>query len=198
MSNISFKATGNLFTSRRERRLWFWTFVAVITIYSTLGLARTLADLLYTHGLDVGLFVLGCLLVLVAVVTQGLSTRPGMAELGLTLGISAIYLLVFMRMTIPTERSHLVEYGVVAILIYEAFKERKKHRRLKMPPSVSAILFTACVGSVDEGIQKLLPNRIFDWNDILFNVLAAVMAVFTSASLSWVRQRSLPLRDSNS
>ena len=32
------------------------------------------------------------------------------------MGIAATYLLVFVRMAIPTERSHLIEYGVVAVL----------------------------------------------------------------------------------
>jgi len=32
-----------LFSSRREQYLWVWTLTVVVAIYSTLGLARTLA-----------------------------------------------------------------------------------------------------------------------------------------------------------
>ena len=71
----------SVFASKREQRLWFWTAVVVAAIYSTLGLARRLSDLLSQHGLDGILFILGCLLVLVAIVTQGLKTRPSGAEI---------------------------------------------------------------------------------------------------------------------
>jgi hypothetical protein len=74
------------------------------------------------------------LLVLATVVTQGLKTRPGGAEISVALGVAAAYLLVFVRMAIPTERSHLVEYGVVALFIYEALLERASQgRRVPVP-----------------------------------------------------------------
>ena len=34
------------FSSERERRLWAWTLAVVVAIYSTMGLARTLAGAL--------------------------------------------------------------------------------------------------------------------------------------------------------
>ena len=40
----------SLFSSERERRLWFWTLAVVAAIYSTLGLAATLEGKL-PHGL---------------------------------------------------------------------------------------------------------------------------------------------------
>lgn len=178
-----------LFSSNRERRLWAWTLAVVVAIYSTLGLARSLADALPTGGsVNVVLFLLGCLMVLATVVTQGLSTRPGTAEIAVMLGVAACYLFVFVRMTVPTERSHLVEYGVVAVFIYEALKERAQQgRRVPWPPLV-AIVMASLLGVVDECLQAGLPSRTFDSQDILFNVLAAVMAVAASAALAWARR----------
>ena len=109
----------SIFASTRERRLWACVLAVVIAIYSTLGPARTLAEQLGDAGLGVWLFLIACIMVLVAVVTQGLTTRPSVAEWGVAMGIAAAYLLVFVRMAIPTERSHLIEYGVVAVCIYE-------------------------------------------------------------------------------
>ena len=40
----------SLFTSDRERRLWLWTLAVVVAIYSTLGLAGTLAGALREQG----------------------------------------------------------------------------------------------------------------------------------------------------
>ena len=178
-----------LFSSARERRLWAWTLAIVVAIYSTLGLARTLAVALGNSGLGAGLFILACLLVLAAIVTQGLKTRPSGTEIAVALGVAAAYLLVFVRMSIPTERSHLIEYGVVAIFIYEALTERVSQGRNVPVPALLAILVTSLVGVLDEGIQAFLPSRVFDPRDILFNVLASVMAVVASVALGWARRR---------
>ena len=178
----------SLFSSNRERRLWIWTAVVVAAIYSTLGLARTLVDHLGSDFVSVWLFLLGCLLVLLTVVTQGLKVRPGGAEVAVALGVAAAYLLILVRMSVPTERSHLVEYGVVAVFIHEALTERAGQGRRVPVPALLAILAASLVGVIDEGIQKLVPSRVFDPVDILFNVLAAVMAVTASVALRWARR----------
>ncbi len=160
----------------------------VVAIYATLGLARTLAEVLEHSGLGAILFVTGCLLVLATVVTQGLKSRPGGAELAVALGITAAYGMVFVRMAVATERSHLVEYGVVAVFIYEALLERAAQGRRVPVPWFLAILATSLLGTIDEGIQWFLPSRVFEFQDIFFNVLAAVMAVVASAALAWARK----------
>ena len=176
------------FSSDRERRLWIWTAVVVAAIYSTLGLARTLVEHLGNDFVSVWLFLLGCVLVLLTVVTQGLKVRPGGAEIAVALGVAAAYLLILVRMSVPTERSHLVEYGVVAVFIHEALTERRRQGRRVPVPALLAIVAASLVGLVDEGIQKLIPSRVFDPVDILFNVLAAVMAVTASVALRRARR----------
>ena len=176
------------FSSKRERRLWVWTAVVVAAIYSTLGLARTLTDKLGNDFFSVWLFLLGCILVLLTVITQGLKARPGGAEIAVALGVAAAYLLILVRMSAPTERSHLVEYGVVAVFIHEALTERANQGRRVPVPALLAIVAASLVGVIDEGIQKLIPSRVFDPVDILFNVLAAVMAVVASVALRRARR----------
>ncbi len=183
-----FGAPGRLLSSRRERRLWTWALAVVLAIYSTLGLAQTLAVALDDSGLGAVLFVLGCLLVLVTIVTQGLRTRPTGVEIGVGLGVAAVYLLVFVRMSVPAERTHLVEYGVLAVFIYEALEERAERGRRVPWPALLAVLATSLIGAVDECIQAVLPIRVFDPRDLLFNVLASVMAVATCAALGWARR----------
>ena len=180
----------SLFSSNRERRLWMWTAVVVAAIYSTLGLARTLVDYLGNDFFSVWLFLAGCLLVLLTVVTQGLRVRPGGAEIAVALGVAAAYLLIVVRMSVPTERSHLVEYGVVAVFIHEALTERASRGHRVPAPALLAIVAASLVGLIDEGIQRLIPNRVFDPVDILFNVLAAAMAVTASVALRRARRWS--------
>ena len=176
------------FTSRRERRLWLWTLLVVAAIYSTLGVVRPLAGILREQGLLGGLFMLGMLLVGAAILTQGLKTRPRGAEIYVALGVAAVYLLLFTRIATPEERTHLIEYGVVAVFIYEALIERANHGRRVPVPALLAILAASFIGLVDEGIQAFLPTRAYDVRDVLFNVLAALMAVAASAALAWARR----------
>lgn len=177
------------FSSDREWRLWTWTLAIVVAIYSTLGLAATLAGTLRDRGLIDTFFALGMLLVGVTIVTQGLKTRPGVAKIGVALGIVATSFMVFARMGIPAaERTHLIEYGVVAVFIYEALTERVSQGRRVPVPALFAVLATSLVGVLDECIQAFIPSRVFDPRDILFNVLAGTMAVAASVALGWARQ----------
>ena len=182
----------SLFTSTRERRLWLWTLAVVVAIYSTLGLAATLVGVLRDRGLIDIVFIFGFLLILATIVMQGLKTRVRGAEITVMLGVAAVYLMVFVRMVISVvERTHLIEYGVVAVFIHEALLERASQGRRVPAPALLAILATSLVGVLDECIQAFLPSRVFDSRDILFNILAAVMAVAASAALAWVRQRRI-------
>ena len=46
---------------------------------------------------------------------------------------------------------------------------------------------TSLVGAIDKSIQTVLPNHVFDWTDILFNSLAALLATVAMVSPGWVR-----------
>jgi VanZ family protein len=78
---------------------------------------------------------------------------------------------------------------VVAAFVHEALIERRNQGRHVPLPGLLAIVATMLVGVVDECIQLLLPSRVFDWFDMLFNFLAALMAVSAGAALRWARDR---------
>lgn len=184
-----------LFTSDRERRLWLWTLAVVVAIYSTLGLAGTLAATLRQEGLLGATFFLAFLLVLAAIVGSGLKRRPGRREIWVAVGVTAVYATVFVRMFVtPEERTHLFEYGLVAVLVYQALTERRREDSSIPPPAILAILITIALGWVDEGIQALLPNRHYDIRDVGFNAVAAVMAVVASVAIAKARTWDLMAR----
>ena len=187
----------DLFTSDRERRLWLWALAAVVAIYSTLGLARTLAGILQDHGILGASFVFAMFLIAAAVIAQALTRPTGVIEIGVLLGVVAVYGMVFLRMAIPEERSHLIEYGIVALLIYEALSERASQGRHVPRTALLAIAVTTVIGVIDECIQAVLPSRVFDIRDILFNFLAGVMAITASAALGWARRRDSQGRNNN-
>lgn len=177
-----------LFSSTRERRIWLWTLAAVVAIYSTLGLASLLAEVMYIQGVSAVAFLTCMALVGLTVLTQGLKVRPAGVEIGVGLGIAVVYLMVFLRLTIP-ERSHLIEYSVVAVFIYEALTERARQGRRVLAPALLAILSTSLLGAIDEFAQLFLPNRHFQWDDVLFNVSASLIAVASMAALGFVRKK---------
>ncbi|THH35585.1 VanZ family protein [Neolewinella litorea] len=137
------------------------------------------------------LFLTGCFLVSATVVTQGLKTWPGPADAALVIGVATAYFMILVRMTSPVERSHLIEYGVVAVFILEALRERIRQGHRVAAPALLAILFTTLIGVVDESLQLFIPDRVFDPVDMLFNAGAAALAVGMSLLLNrWHRRRS--------
>lgn len=118
-----------LFASDRERRLWAWTLAVLAGIWLTLGVAPLLTGALRDRGLLTAGFALGLALVGATAAAQGLRTRPSGAEAAVALGVTAVYLLVLVRMALPEERTHLIEYGVVAAFMHEALTERTDGKR---------------------------------------------------------------------
>ena len=176
----------SVFSSNRERRLWRWSLLTVLGIYATLPFASSFATYLYNQGLAAVVFLTCLLLIGITILIQGLRTRPSGLEIGVGIGVATVFVLVLFRLSLP-ERSHIIEYGVVATLVYEALMERTIQGRYVPLPAVFAITLTSTAGAIDELVQFSLPNRHFEWTDILFNFLAAFMAVVAISILRWTR-----------
>lgn len=169
--------------------MWQLTALAVATVFATLGLARTLTDELRDRQLVDLAFSIGLLLVLAAIAAHGLRVRPAGIEVAAILGITAVYIIVLARIVIPEERSHLIEYSVVALLIHEALLEREHNGRPVPAPAMLALAATVAIGALDELVQLAIPSRVFDWRDIGFNTLAAILAIAGGVTLRAARRR---------
>lgn len=179
-----------LFTSRREARAWLWLAAVLVAIWASLSKAGRLAALLREEGLLGPVFVVAFLVLAVAVAGFGLR-RPGRAEIVVWVGVAAVYTLTAVRLFVAAEeRTHLVEYGLVAVLIHEALSERVRNGGSVRSPALVAVLATAALGWLDEGIQWLLPTRVYDIRDVGFNALAGLMAVSARVALAWARRRA--------
>lgn len=156
------------------------------TIFLTLLIGPFLVGRVSESLIVVG-FAAGMVLVGIAVLTQGLKVTPAGVEVGIVLGMAAVFLFLAVRLSIP-ERSHLLEFGVLAILVYEALLARSALRKI---PGTAFWTFLVCtgIGVLDESLQLLIPDRVFDWEDILFNTLAVLTAVAGMWLLRYVRGR---------
>ena len=176
-----------LYTSDRERHLWLWTLVVLTAIYSTLWVTPSLTGSLRERNL-VRISVAVCVFaVVVAIAVQTMRRRPDRREIGVLLDIAAVYLWAFFRMQIPEERTHLIEYGLVAVLIHQALVERRSHGRRVPTSAALTVAVTALLGLLDEGIQAILPGRVYDLRDVGFNALAGLLAI--GARLDRVQRR---------
>ena len=139
------------FRSGRERTLWLLVAAVVVAIYSTLGLATTLAAEFTDRDMLDNVAAVALLSLFGVVVLAGLKGRsPNALRIAIAVGVVAVYALVFLRAASPIERSHLFEYSLVAILIYHALVERRRNgRRVPFPAGV-ALVATLLLGWIDE------------------------------------------------
>ena len=179
----------SLFASSREQRLWFWAFAVVAAIFASLFMGRPLADQLRDQNTQAVFFLIGLILVGAVVLFHGLQSKPGKWEMVTLLGIIAAYTMLIFRLGAP-ERSHLIEYSVLAVFIHKALKERAQHRNPYLNPALLAIGMAFAIGVIDETIQIFIPHRVFDPEDILFNGMAILLAIGFSILLNWVRKKS--------
>lgn len=81
---------------------------------------------------------------------------------GLVLGLS-----------IPEERLHFLQYGLMAVLARRAVAPRVDGARQYL----AAVALASVAGWGDELVQALLPGRVYDLRDVLINACSAVLAM---------------------
>ena len=179
---------------RRERRLWIAAAGWILLIYSTLYYVRGPIEFLRERNL-LRFTVAAVFLLTAATVTFFLlRRRPGRRALAV-LGVSAVvYLVLFMMMERAEEKLHFIEYGVLAGVFYAALLERAHRSRGSTRgqwtwwPAPLAILLTSAFGWGDEGIQAVLPNRVYELRDVGLNVAAAIVAVAAIEAWRWAER----------
>lgn len=184
-------------TSAQEKRLWLQAAVVQVVIYISLAYVRAPSNWLRERNLlrlTVGLIFL---MVVALILWRVYRQRPGVRELTVLAAFGAVYLVVLLDLKLVEERVHFLEYGLVGGLIYAALWERRSNLiRAGTPPigparfpAVTAILVTSLLGWGDEGIQALLPERVYDLRDVGMNAAAGVLVVAALASRRWARDR---------
>ncbi|MCP9234783.1 VanZ family protein [Lewinella sp. JB7] len=175
------------FTTRREKHLWYGVAAVVITIAATLFVGQPLADLFADQNVRAAIFLLVMGLIAATVLIYTLKKRPGRVEGAAWVGMGAVYVMFFLRLGMP-ERSHLMEFTVLAVLLHAALDERMSGGRGHPRAALYALLISVLLGVVDECAQLLVPDRVFDPADMVFNGLAAALAIGTVVGVGWVRR----------
>ena len=158
---------------------WVWLAVAYLTVvYATLPFARPLwrrIEPLILHRETLWFLAAGSALAAALCVrawTAGPVRRvAGVALLAAVLAAYVALLFVFYRGRLTLEKVHLLEYGVLAYLAFNAVRVSRRGGA----GAVVAALFITLAGAGDEGLQRLIPDRVFDPYDIVANWLGGAL-----------------------
>ncbi len=168
-----------MFASKRWRRSI--TAIYLFCLYASLGIARSVAEYLRTQNL-LRLTVSALFsLVLPAVLLWRFSVTGRQRMLRRVMLLLILLAAAFILSHTPEERLHFLTYGLLGWLFSWTLEEQQVS--LFWP-----LLFVWLAGTGDELIQGLLPNRVFDLRDILFNGIAgaAGIAIFaTGRAKTW-------------
>ncbi|MCA9405321.1 MAG: VanZ family protein [Candidatus Omnitrophica bacterium] len=169
-------------------RLKYWTYVFgwIGLIYSTLCIVRPVCQFLKAHtpfALIMEAVSIGILLYLLI---QFLRERRTFLIYGLFIIAMVLYTYNLKLLEYPEEKIHYLEYGILGYLFLNALR---LHCR---PPAAYfwAFILTVLVGWGDEMIQYILPNRYFQWNDVLLNLQAGAMGLILTFLFQRVKKGS--------
>lgn len=87
--------------------------------------------------------------------------------------LTLIYALGLNRLKLPIERIHFIEYGLLAIFVFRALRHNVRNKSIYLWSGI--IVF--CLGLLDEGIQYILPNRVYDTRDVIVNGIAGILGL---------------------
>lgn len=88
----------------------------------------------------------------------------------------------------PAERFHALTYGVLAVLTYWWLAPRVPGLRIY----VGVVVYGLAVGTLDEGIQALLPNRVGEIRDMAVNWVSTVLGAGLVIGATWPERTQAP------
>ncbi|RJP71368.1 MAG: hypothetical protein C4532_07540 [Candidatus Abyssobacteria bacterium SURF_17] len=164
----------------RSRELLAWLYVAAMMFCIVLSLPLT--PILWGKASKaigpifntLGYIVLAGIAVGIVLHMISHRQRYGILSFILLAGFGATYFfLLKYQCKFPAERLHLMEYGLLAYLTYRAFRLRFK----KMAACLLSFAFASAFGFIDEAIQYILPNRVFEFRDAFTNTIASALGI---------------------
>jgi len=171
---------------RAEGRLWLLAAVYLIAIYLSLYPLQFAMDFLRDRNL-----------LRVSIGAAFLSAFAAAAWLGwrrrwragqwLVAAIAAVVVgALALRLEVVQERLHLVEYGALGLLLWAALARRDERLGRSTVADAArtvalATLLVTLAGWLDEAIQGLLPNRVYDLRDVGINAGAGALAACFAA-----------------
>lgn len=165
-----------IFDMLKSKRAKDWAVVLLYTlfIYATLPIMPRIWNYLKKH---IGVFVLYSPYISLAIIGFSLILyiifyHRKDISVYLWFGIIAyLYIYGLGQLELAVEKIHFVEYGILSCLVFKALRNDIKNKLIYLWASV--IVFG--IGFLDEGIQYILPSRVYDTHDVIVNGAAGVL-----------------------
>ncbi len=159
-----------------EWRSWLYAAVWSCVIFCTIPFARKFGDIIKEH-IGHGFFLFATVAGVIAAGILAFTTLRRrslpLSAYGWLLGILTVFIgYAYYLRHIPVEPIHVLEYGILGLLVYRALV----HRIRDYSVYVIAMLIVGLIGVIDEYIQWVIPSRVFDLRDIRTNVIAGGLA----------------------
>jgi hypothetical protein len=155
-----------------RKKIWVFIVFYIAIIYITLPVVRPVLKFLYASlGRDMLSVVVNITFILMSAIIVLFSLRKGSLRAFLISIPFMIFIAGTMMIDLPQERVHFLEYGLLGILMVKAVGSTYGNLILSFG-------FIVVVGSVDEFIQLLLPDRFGDVRDIIMNSLGGGLGLW--------------------
>ena len=146
-------------------------FVILFTgfIYLTIPIARYISNFLLAHKLlKLSVYLLVSIFILSSIYLIFTYISFRLLNIVILTVFFVIYIMIVQTYDILVEKIHFIEYGILAYLLYRALKP-KLHGSLIYPAS---FIILTLIGWGDELIQYFLPDRYYDFRDVVLNGLS--------------------------
>ncbi len=161
--------------SRTEKHLVILVIYTLL-VYGSLWIARPASDYLRERALMVPVILTIFTIVFMTLVYLFAAkfNRSKTLSVGLLVVVTTVAGFTILKVIeTPEESIHFLEYGVLGFLAYQLFASKYKG----VAPYILALLLTAALGWIDEGIQSFIPNRGYDPKDIFFNIAGGILGL---------------------
>ena len=155
------------------RRAQLLTICYVGVVYATLPIMRPILNFLkgaLGEAFSPAVYVF-LLFVALGIIVLFLREGRGWKSLLLLFGILGVTASILPSIKYPEERVHFLEYAVLGVLLYFALREKIRGRRVLL--SIPLVIFF--VGLGDELIQGILPNRVYQFTDVVLNFFGGIL-----------------------
>ena len=153
---------------------WLWVGLCALGIYSSVPLARKIQRFVYnTWGSEVFLYLVlitvgGAFAGLVYWLVFKLKVHSPRQYIWLVI-ITALYIhFTWQLKGIPEEAVHFLEYGVLSFFLFKALSRHITDKSIY----ITATLFAIFIGTIDESLQWMMPDRYWDFRDAGLNGLS--------------------------
>lgn len=159
---------------RWDWKLWLWFFLCSIGIFATVPAARSIQRYVYnTVGREfftyIVLFFVGAgLVILLYLFLFKLKIKRVSQYIWLFICVGLYIYFIMQLKAHPEEAIHFLEYGLLSYFLFKALSKKVHDPTIY----ITAVLFVLFVGTTDEFIQWMMPERYWDFSDIGLNTLA--------------------------